>query len=297
MTITVVQMKFYWVDVFAENKLQGNQLAVFTDVEGLTDEEMQTIAKEMNLSETTFVSPVDAQDKEHMVFQTRIFTVDEELPFAGHPTLGTAFVMRKIHSLDKVNLGLKVGNIPVTFEKRNGGVFGEMLQNDPVFGSRHDPNKIAEILDISVRDIDADLPIETVSTGNPFIIVPFRNLEILENIRPNYAKMEDYLKSSGAKFMYFVTRDTRDSGAILRSRLIFYGGEDPATGSAAGPATAWLLKYGVLEPEKLSWIQQGVEMKRPSRIFVRGTLDEDKPRMIRVGGQCFIIAEGEFNLH
>lgn len=289
-------LKFYWLDVFAEKPLQGNQLAVFLDADGLRTEEMQAIAKEMNLSECTFVTGTRESHSGKMCFETRIFTVEEELPFAGHPTLGTTYLMRSLHGLDEAVLDLKVGEIPVSFTKDGDRIFGEMRQVDPVFGSVHDRKRIAEIFGVDTEEIESEIPVQTVSTGNAFIIVPFRNLKVLENIRPSFSMMEAYLENSDANFFYAVCRNTREKGAILHARMVFYGGEDPATGSAAGPAAAWLLKYGLMEPESQNWIEQGLEMGRPSRIYIKGSMLHDIPDNIRVGGHCSIVGRGEIEL-
>lgn len=286
-------LSYRLIDVFADSPLQGNQLAVFLGAEDLKPEEMQKIAREMNLSETTFVITHQGDADSSKGIRTRIFTVKEELPFAGHPTLGTAFALRSMLKKDKITLSLKVGQVPVTFSDSSGEVFGEMIQPEPVFGMRHDKGEIARLFRVEEGELDPGLPVESVSTGNDFIIVPFRKLETLENIDPDFRAMEEYAGKTGAHFFYMVTRDTAGSGAILRARMMFYGGEDPATGSAAGPAAAWLLKHGVIRPGKQEFIEQGIEIKRPSRIYVRGSIKNGNPAEIRVGGKCFIVGSGE----
>lgn len=289
-------LKFYWLDVFAEKPLEGNQLAVFPDAGALGADEMQAVAREMNLSESTFVTGTRKDASGRMVFETRIFTVEEELPFAGHPTLGTSYLMRSLHGLDHVVLGLKVGEIPVSFSEQNGHVYGEMRQVEPKFGAIHERERIAEIFGVGPEDLDSGYPIQTVSTGVPFIMVPFRELKVLENISPDFRKMQPYLEGSDGKFFYAVCRETMDKGSILHARMIFYGGEDPATGSAAGPAAAWMLKYGIMEPETINWIEQGLEMERPCRIYVMGSMNNGVPGNIRVGGHCSILGKGEIGI-
>src|SRR5712692_6169473 len=156
---------FVQVDVFSSRPLEGNALAVFPDGRGLSDEEMQALAREMNLSETTFILPRDASTERDRGTRVRIFTVQEELPFAGHPTLGTAFALRGDSGTSQVRLDLNVGTIPVQFNETPGQpAFGEMTQADPVFGQVHDRQKIAEVTGIPIEDIDPEVPIQTVST-------------------------------------------------------------------------------------------------------------------------------------
>lgn len=287
--------RYYWVDVFADRKFEGNQLAVFPEADGLDEEDMQTIAGEMNLSETTFITGQENYG-ETPSYRTRIFTREEELPFAGHPTLGTAFVLRNLHGGDRILLNLKVGRIPVDFSTEGGRLFGEMTQVEPVFGKTYDRRDVARTLNLEESDLDQELPVETVSTGNPFMIVPFRTLDALRKVNPDFARMERFLGESDAKFMYMVSRETESPGASLHARMLFYGGEDPATGSAAGPAAAWMIKHGVIEPGLKSFIEQGIEMGRSSRIFVSGSIESGKPSGIKVGGQCFSVGRGEIDI-
>jgi trans-2,3-dihydro-3-hydroxyanthranilate isomerase len=281
-------------DVFSSKPLEGNSLAVFADARGLSDSEMQAIAKEMNLSETTFVLPRDAQTERDRGVRVRIFTVQEELPFAGHPTLGTAFALRGDTGADAVALDLNVGKVPVRFEQDSGQpLFGEMTQVDPVFGLQHDRGAVARATGLNVDDFDASLPIETVSTGMPFTITPLKSLAAIQNLRLDLRGADEYLKKSGGKFMYFVSRETVDSAATLHARMIFYNGEDPATGSAAGCTAAWMVAHGVAEPDRRVLIEQGVEMQRPSRIFVRASKRDNRVVNVRVGGNAVQVIHGE----
>ena len=287
-----LKLKYKLVDVFASEPFQGNQLAVFLDTGNLDAADMQSIAREMNLSECTFLQDPEGDAAASGKIRTRIFTVEEELPFAGHPTLGTAFVLRELLGRDEITLSLKVGDVHVKFIRNESGLYGEMVQPEPVFGKTHNPEEIAQILRVHPDEIDDTIPIESVSTGNEFIIVPFKRLETLENIRPDFGLMEKYIRDHGGHFFYLVSFETVNRNAILHARMKFYGGEDPATGSAAGPATAWLLKHGKLEPDKQAFIEQGIEMKRPSVIYIKGSLKNGKPLEIRVGGYCFFVGEG-----
>lgn len=287
---------FYLVDVFAEQRFQGNQLAVFPESGELDSETMQKIALEMNFSESTFITGSEVDKDGRISFRTRIFTKEGELPFAGHPTLGTAYVLRELYGGDEIWLSLKAGRIKVKFVERDDGIFGEMVQNSPEFGRFHHAEVIAKICGVKVSDLDTTHKIQTVSTGNPFIIVPFKSLKVVQHLTTNIGLMYDYLKKSDAHFMYLVTTETESKEAILHARMQYAGGEDPATGSAAGPATAWMLKNRTIEPEKLYSIEQGSEIKRPSRIYVRGSKKGRSISNIRVGGKCFIISKGELTL-
>lgn len=287
-------LPFVQVDVFTSQPLEGNSLAVFPDGRELTDDEMQKIAKEMNLSETTFVLPRDAAVERERGSRVRIFTVEEELPFAGHPTLGTAFVLRGSSGVQQVALDLNVGRVPVSFEEVTGQpVFGEMTQKDPEFGPRHDREAVAHASGLDHGDIDPSLPIQTVSTGVPFTIVPLRGLKNMHSLTVNMKTSAEYLERSGGKFFYFVTRETVDSAARLHARMIFYNGEDPATGSAAGCAAAWAVEHGVIPPDQRALIEQGIEMKRPSRIFIRASRKDDRVVNVRVGGNAVETIRGE----
>ncbi len=181
---------FVHVDVFTSTPLEGNQLAVFTDARGLSDSDMQAVAREMNLSETTFILPEDGGLSQQRPVRVRIFTVDEELPFAGHPTLGTAMVVRGSSSAPEVVLDLKVGKIPVRFSERKGLPFGMMTQRDPEFGQTHSREAVARAAGLRVDQIADDVPIQTVSTGNAFAIVPLASLGALQSLAPTWSHMK-----------------------------------------------------------------------------------------------------------
>jgi trans-2,3-dihydro-3-hydroxyanthranilate isomerase len=285
---------FTQLDVFTSRALEGNPLAVFPDGRGLSDDEMQSIAKEMNLSETTFILPRNAATEKERGTRVRIFTVQEELPFAGHPTLGTAFALRGNSRAGEIRLELNVGTIPVQFEDLPGHPsFGEMTQNDPVFGQTHDLKKVAEATGVPTDDIDPHFPIQTVSTGVPFTVLPLRGLEQICRLQINQAKATEYLSASGGKFFFCVTRETVDPTARLHARMLFYNGEDPATGSASGCAAAWMVQHGIAQPDEQVLIEQGVEMKRPSRIFVRASRGNGRVVNVRVGGNVVEVLRGE----
>jgi trans-2,3-dihydro-3-hydroxyanthranilate isomerase len=287
---------FVQLDVFSSRPFEGNSLAVFPDARGLSDAEMQLIAKEMNLSETTFVLPRHAAvEREHGV-RVRIFTVEEELPFAGHPTLGTAFALRGSTGAKEVVLDLNVGSVPVRFEEIAGEpVFGEMTQKDPVFGLEHDREAVVRIAGLRDGDIDPSLPVMTVSTGLPYTMVPLRGLEAIRRLNVDQRAASEYLSKTDGKFFYFVTRETVDPSGRLHARMIFYNGEDPATGSAAGCCSAWMVACGVAQPDERVLIEQGIEIKRPSRIFVRAGKKDDRVVNVRVGGNVIEILRGELS--
>ncbi len=281
-------------DVFSSTPLEGNSLAVFSDARGLTDPEMQALAKEMNLSETTFIFPRDAATERERGVRVRIFTVQEELPFAGHPTLGTAFALRSGSTNKTIVLDLNVGKVPVEFEDAPGQpTFAEMTQVDPVFGIQHEREAVARAVGLSIDDFDSSLPIETISTGMPFTITPLKSLAVIQQLRVDLQRAEEYLEKTGGKFLYFVTRETVDSAARLHARMLFYNGEDPATGSAAGCAAAWMVAHGVAEPDHRIRIEQGIEMHRPSRIFVRASRRDNRVVNVRVGGNAIEVIRAE----
>ncbi|MGA7924092.1 MAG: PhzF family phenazine biosynthesis protein [Thermoplasmata archaeon] len=290
------RLAFATVDVFTTRPLEGNSLAVLPDVTGLTEGEMLAIAREFHLSETTFVFRREAAVERVRGIRTRIFTTGEEMPFAGHPTLGTAAVLRARGAGDEVNLELNVGTIPVRFSQRGGRAFGEMTQIDPVFGRVHDRDRVAEAIGVTSDEIEIEPPIQTVSTGNPVAIVPFARLETLQRWSPSWERMESYLRGSDARFVYAVCRETVDSDAQLHARMVFYGGDDPATGSAAGPAAAWMVRWDLVPSGSTVQIEQGLEVHRPSRIFARAERAGERVTQVRVGGFFAPMTEGELTL-
>jgi trans-2,3-dihydro-3-hydroxyanthranilate isomerase len=289
-----LHLPFSQVDVFTSKPFEGNSLAVFADGRGLSDDQMQAIAREMNLSETTFILPRDAATEKERGVRVRIFTVQEELPFAGHPTLGTAFQLRGSSGTKEVVLELNVGRVPVQFTEATGQpVFGEMTQVIPKFGEIHDREAVARVSGLLDGDIDPSLPIQTVSTGLPYTIVPLRGLEAARRLQIDPRSSVEYLSHSGGRFFYFVTQETVDPLARLHARMQFYGSEDPATGSAAGCTAAWMVKHGVAKPDEQVLIEQGIEILRPSRIFVRASLKDNEVVNVRVGGNVVEVLRGE----
>ena len=290
------------VDVFTDRALTGNALAVILDSRGLTTEQMQALAREMNLAETTFILPGDPATEKTRGARVRIFTVQEELPFAGHPTLGTAFVLRGQSGTPEVRLDLNVGTVPVTFTQPTSSplAFGEMTQKNPEFGTIHDPEAVAAVTGLTPRDFDSSAPIQTVSTGLPFTIAALRSLKTVQKLRLDVNRAGEYLSRSGGKFFYFVCRETVDPKARLHARMIFYNGEDPATGSAAGCCAAWMVAHGIAASDEQVMIEQGLEVHRPSSIFVRATKQDNQRDNqvinVRVGGNCVEVLRGEITL-
>jgi len=289
-------LPFVWLDVFTDRPLEGNQLAVFTDARGLSQEQMQAIARETKLSETTFIFPRDPKVELEQGVRVRIFTVDEELPFAGHPTLGTATVVRGASGADTITLDLDAGKIPVSFRDENGLAFGEMRQRDPEFLGLHRIEDVARATGLAAADIDDNLPIQTVSTGLPFTIVPVRSLAALQNLKFEWANAKEYLGKSGGRFFYFIARGAVNPNTDMHVRMIFYGGEDPATGSAAGCGASWMVQYGVAKPGQKVAIEQGLECGRPSRLVVSADKVGDKVTDVRVGGTSVAVMRGELLL-
>jgi len=297
--------EFIQLDVFTQTALAGNPLAIFPDARGLNDAEMQALAREMNLSETTFILPRDAATEAREGKKVRIFTVETELPFAGHPTLGTALFLYASESNSKksaeITLDLKAGKVPVRFtaNSENGGcdrvdgqVFGEMRQRDPEFGITFSREEVARVIGIVAEEISSEWPIQPVSTGLTFTIVPFRNRQTLSDLKFSYAQASEFLKSSGANFFYFLCPERREGHLEARARMFFYGGEDPATGSAAGCAASWMVQHGVAKSDEQVLIRQGVECRRPSEMYVRATREGERVTNVRVGGYAVEILRG-----
>src|SRR3989441_3952395 len=221
MTDSSRRLAFVQYDVFTARPLEGNPLAVFLDGRGLSDVEMQAIAREMNLSETTFIFPRDPGTENGRGVRVRIFTVQEELPFAGHPTLGTAFALRGESNATEIVLELNVGKVPVRFEdKPSEPGFGEMTQVDPVFGIRHDREAVAQATGLTIDDFDPSFPIETVSTGLPYMVTPLKSLAVIQKLRVDLNRADQYLAKTGGKFVYFVARETVDPTARLHARML-----------------------------------------------------------------------------
>jgi trans-2,3-dihydro-3-hydroxyanthranilate isomerase len=203
-------------------------------------------------------------------------------------------VLRGDSGAPEIVLELTAGRTPVRFEARPGEPpFAEMTQRDPVFGRRHDRRAVASALGLREEDLDPALPVETVSTGLPFAIVPLRSLETLRRHRLDWTAAEAYLAGTDAKFMYLVCRETVDPAARLHARMVFYAGEDPATGAAAGCAASWMVAHGVAKSGERVLIEQGIEIERPSRLYVSAAREGDRTTAVRVGGHVVEVLRGE----
>jgi trans-2,3-dihydro-3-hydroxyanthranilate isomerase len=282
-------MQLYLVDVFAEAKYAGNQLAVVRGAAGLTSEQMQTLALEMGFSETTFILSDAMRDGGYDV---RIFTVEHEMPFAGHPTLGTAWVIHQhIRHADIVTLNLKVGQIPVTFASGADGVLW-MQQKPPTFFETYAPDIIAEAVGLSADDIDPRYPVQRVSTGVAFVIVPLKTRDAIKRAKVQRETF-DRLLGYDALDVYLFCPEPYDVAHHLNARMFWSDGEDAATGSAAGCLTAYLVEHGCFGASVDIRVEQGVEIRRPSLLYLRGSRDADGTISVRVGGRVQAVAVGE----
>jgi trans-2,3-dihydro-3-hydroxyanthranilate isomerase len=297
--------EFIQLDVFTQTALAGNPLAIFPDARGLNDAKMQALAREMNLSETTFILPRDAATEAREGKKVRIFTIETELPFAGHPTLGTALYLYASDTSQtkpaEISLDLKAGKIPVRFtantenaggDRVDGQVFGEMRQRDPEFGAPFSRADVARVIGIPVNEIHSKWPTQPVSTGFSFTIVPFRNRQTLSDLTFGYSQASEFLRKTGANLFYFLCPERREGQLEARARMFFYGGEDPATGSAAGCAASWMVHHGVANSDEQVVIRQGVECRRPSDMHVRATREGERVTNVRVGGYAVEILRG-----
>jgi trans-2,3-dihydro-3-hydroxyanthranilate isomerase len=291
------RMFFNIVDVFAEEKYAGNQLAVFRDAGGLSSDTMQKITREIGFSETTFILSDAPRDGGYDV---RIFTPGAEVPFAGHPTLGTAYVIR--HEIIRkpvrpVNLNLKVGQIPVVFERRaDGGDMPWMTPKEAAFGEVYDTSQIAPLLMVGTDDIDKDFPIQSVSTGLPVILLPLRSLEAVQRAGVVRDRWLAWVKDREAKDIFVFCRETVNSDNHIHARMFadYYGiPEDPATGSANSCLAAYLVEHRYFDADQIDVrVEQGYEIGRPSLIYLRAKRSGARIE-VNVGGKVVPIARAE----
>lgn len=293
----MANLNFYIVDVFAESKYAGNQLAVFLEAGNLSTEQMQQIAKEINFSETTFILSSEARNGGYDV---RIFTPAKELPFAGHPTLGTAYILQHAviqQPVDTIVLNLKVGQIPVTVFYKDG--IPEVLwmrPNPPEFGASVPPEIIAPVLNLEVSELDARFPIQEVSTGVPFLIVPLTSLSALQRIKVNVDRLLSAVESLQAKEIFVFCSETRQPDNQFSARMfapLLGIAEDPATGSANSCFAGYLLQHSYLGDGPVeARVEQGYEMGRPSLLQLKAQWKGDRIE-VNVGGQVVMVAKGE----
>jgi trans-2,3-dihydro-3-hydroxyanthranilate isomerase len=289
--------QFLILDVFAEEKYSGNQLAVFLDAAEFTDLEMQTLAREMNYSETTFIITDNIEPDGYPV---RIFTPAEEVPFAGHPTLGTAYAIQKEiikNPIDRLLLKLKVGDIPVSFSYQDDTIDSLwMVQKEPIFGEKFDSSVLAEMLSLEIDDIDERFPVQEVSTGLPFIIVPLKNLEAIKKAMVKREKFFDFIASRSVKSLLVFCPDTYSPQNQLNVRVfVDYFGipEDPATGSANGCLAGYLVKYRYFNDTRIDVrVEQGFEIDRPSHLYLKAAENAGKIK-VEVGGKVVPVAKGQ----
>ena len=299
-------LDYFVVDVFTTEPLAGNPLAVVMNTCGLTAPRMQAIAREFNLSETTFVERRPAAVERAEGVRVRIFTTLEELRFAGHPTLGTASVLRmtapETVEGDLLVLALNVGPVRVRFEPGSGRtteLFAEMTQRDPEFGAELDPEVVARLTGLAADDLDPALPPQVVSTGTAFAIVVLRSQAALGRLKVDHDAATAWLREREARWFYVLAPD-HDLGQYgtncYRARMQFYGGEDPATGSAAGCAIAYLVSRAAVASGTRVHLRQGVEIGRPSDLFLSARRESAKVTDVRVAGSTVLVAKGQLFL-
>jgi trans-2,3-dihydro-3-hydroxyanthranilate isomerase len=296
--------RFYTADVFTNQAFSGNPLAVFPDAEDLTTHEMQRIANELNLSETVFVLP--PQEAQHTK-RLRIFTPHHELPFAGHPTVGTAVVLASTGEIPgdapetSVIFEEGVGPIPIAIRRAAGqATYAQFsVAQLPAFGPpAPPPEAVAAALSLTVDDLDLHTtPIQTASCGVPFMYVPVRHLAAVERIRVNQTALHQLPKNDWTSHLYVYTRETATPDADVHARMFAPAlgvGEDPATGSAASSLAGVLALTATQSSGTLRWrIEQGLEIQRPSLIDVEADMQDGVITAVRVGGQAVLISQGE----
>ena len=303
-------LKFHQADVFTDEPFGGNPVAVLPDAQGLADEELQKIAREMNLSETVFIFPPTDPKASAKV---RIFTPTQEIPFAGHPILGTFYILGKLKQLPlqepitSLFYECNIGVFPIELHVHKGLILRViMTQPKPEFLGKVDSSdsllEIAVALGMDKRAIaDSKFPIEVVSTGLPVIIVPVRTLTAVRSIVPNPTAITELCRRYGANGIMVFTTVTVDEFSSVHTRMFASPIgilEDPATGSASGALGAYLVQNGVVEVAITTEIiaEQGYEMDRPSRIIIQVESDDDMIQEVKVGGEVVMVIEGTITI-
>ncbi len=288
---------FYIVDVFAEEPFGGNQLAVFLDGSQYRDDTMQKIAREMNFSETTFIM---SNREINGSWPVRIFTPREEIPFAGHPTIGTAYVIQTFlikKPVKRIVLKEKAGDIPVDLSYVNDHPdILTMTQLPPTFGNRADIDVIAEIIRLNPEDIDKRFPLEVVSTGFPALIIPLKTLDALKRASLHRDKYYSYVKHFDTGNFCLFAPETRSRENQLSVRMFAESlgvPEDPATGSANGCLAGYLVRHNYFDKDGIDIkVEQGHEICRPSRLHLYAKKRE-KDILVKVGGKANLFSKGE----
>ena len=290
-----MKTRFYITDVFGKEKYSGNQLATFIDAKDISSEEMQKIAFEIGFSETTFITGFN---KNESCYDVRIFTPFEEVPFAGHPTLGTGFIINECFNPDRgkdILLNEKAGIILVT--QRDGKLW--MKQNQPQFFKQYTKQEMAGMLCLSEDDFDGEFPIEEVSTGLPMTILPLKSLVALKKAKVNHDLYEEFCKNANARPLFLFAKESYEADQDLAARMFapcFGIQEDPATGSANGCFAAYLLKHNYFNSNVIDVkVGQGYEINRPSELHLQCSL-HNSTYDINVGGLVIPVAEGEWYL-
>lgn len=301
------RLQFYKADVFADEAFGGNPVAVIPDAEDLTDREFQQIAREMNLSETVFVVP---PTDPAAIVKLRIFTPTQEIPFAGHPVIGTFYVLSSLNKFPlqepttRFMFECNIGVFPVELSVQNGQVEHVIMsQPEPQFlgtvDDIQDLYEISQALGLNKATItDTHFPVEIVSTGLPVVIVPVRTLTAVKSIQVDLTGTMNVCERLGVNGIMVFTPMTVEDWASVHTRMFAAPigiVEDPATGSASGALGAYLVKNGVVDvgPTTEIFTEQGYEIDRPSKILVRVFSDDDMIQEIKVGGQAVMVAEGK----
>ena len=296
------RLHYHRVDVFTNKPFGGNPLAVFTNGRGLTTKTMQAITREMNLSESSFVLPPD--DPTH-AYRVRIFTPGRELPMAGHPTVGTSYVLAREHMIERARertmliLEEGVGDILVEINFANGGPgMIWMTQPAPQFSTRTgDVDAVADMLSLPSSAIDTRYPMEVVSTGVPMFFVPLVDLEAARAVSINKRVFDRLMPQFGTSEVFVFTTEVENPGSTVHSRMFAPElgiTEDPATGAASGPLGAYLVHYGIVPASPVAYIvsEQGIEMGRPSFIHIQIERQGDEIVRVQIGGECVYVGEG-----
>lgn len=302
--------QYLHLDVFTDRPFEGNQLAVFSEPQGLTTEQMQTITREMNFSECTFIFPSESGSDPSTGARMRIFTPGEELPMAGHPTIGSTFALAELGVIPRDQkqfvFELGVGPTPVDLEWNAAALeFAWMTQKLPVFGGEiTDRGTLAAALGVDPKDLVQGLPAQVVSCGVPFLFVPIASRAAVDRVSIDRKAMASCYSAAGLEDLpvfFFTTEKARLKAETVYSRMIAPGFgifEDPATGGASGPLGCYLLQRGLVPAAEARSILslQGVAMRRPSRIHIDIESHDGSVSRVRVGGKAVMVGRGELYL-